>query len=325
MDIFQNIKDYIAQHNLINPGDIIIVGLSGGPDSVFLLHFLVELQKTTPLTLIVAHLNHEWRQDAEQEEQLCRTIAQAFNLHYITSKISELHSIPRFKHNGSKEEYARIARRYFFEKIARELNAHSIALAHHAQDQEETFFIRLIRGATLTGLTAMKPRNNLYMRPLLTTNKQDMLHWLHAHSIIYALDASNDSPHYLRNRIRSEVLPALRECDSRFEANFLTTLHRLTATESFLEKLTETHFTKLSYHDGTRYILTLPDLLNTDPVLLSRIIIQWLIKEHVPFPITHAFLDEIIRFLRNPRGGKHHIHEQWILVKKQKKASLLKI
>jgi len=325
MNIFQNIKYYIAQHNLINPGDIIIVGLSGGPDSVFLLHFLVELRKELPLTLIVAHLNHEWRQEAEKEEQLCHAIAQALGLQYITSKISELRTMPRFKHNGSKEEYARAARRYFFEKIAQEYNAHSIALAHHLQDQEETFFIRLIRGTSLTGLTAMKPRNSLYMRPLLETNKEDILNWLHAHAIIYALDASNYSPHYLRNRIRSKVLPALRECDSRFELNFLTTLHRLTATESFLEKLTETHFTKLSYHDGTRYILTLPDLLDTDPVILSRIIIHWLIKEHVQFPITQAFLDEIIRFLRNPRGGKHHIHEQWILVKKQKKVSLLKI
>lgn len=285
----------------------------------------MELRKEIPLTVIVAHLNHEWRQEAKQEEQLCRTITQTHNLTYITSKLSELASTFPFRHNGSKEEYARKARRYFFEKIAHTFNAHSIALAHHLQDQEETFFIRLIRGSSLTGLTAMKPRNNLYIRPLLETNKNDILNWLNQHSIAYALDASNDAQHYLRNRIRSTVLPVIRQCDSRFEKNFLATLHRLMQAENFLEKLTITAFTEISYKENNKYILNISDFFNKDPILYHRIIIHWLIKENVPFPITQAFLDEIIRFLRSPHGGTHTIHPQWILIKKDKKASLIKI
>lgn len=325
MDIFQNIKHFTAQHNLIKPGDTIIVGLSGGPDSVFLLYFLMELCTEIPLTIIVAHLNHEWRQEAEQEEQLCRTIAQTYNLTYVTSKLSELTPTLPFKHNGSKEEYARKARRYFFEKIAHEFNAHSIALAHHLQDQEETFFIRLIRGSSLTGLTAMKPRNNLYIRPLLETSKTDILAWLHHNSIAYATDASNEAQYYLRNRIRSTILPAMRQCDSRFEKNFLATLHRLMETENFLEKLTTTTFAEISYKEDNKYILNISAFFNKDPFLYHRIIIHWLIKENVQFPITQAFLDEIIRFLHNQHGGTHTIHPHWMLIKKEKKASLIKI
>ena len=323
MNIHQNIKTFIAQHHLINAGDKIIVGLSGGPDSVFLLHFLAELSKEIPMTLIVAHLNHEWRQEADQEEQLCRTIAQKLGLQYISAKISELGNIP-FKHNGSKEEYARKIRRYFFERIAHEHNATSIALAHHLQDQEETFFIRLIRGSSLTGLTAIKPRNGLYIRPLLETDKNDILNWLHEHTITYALDASNESQNYLRNRIRSTVLPALRACDERFGNNFVATLNRLKETEDFLHRLTTQTFAQIACTKDSIHIISIPDLLAIDCALHHRIILHWLIKENVPFPTTQAFFDEFIRFLKNPSGGTHAIHEQWSIVKKNKTAFLVK-
>lgn len=231
--INQKIKQFIALHNLVQHNDIIIVGLSGGPDSVFLLHFLAALQKELSLKLIVAHLNHEWRPEADQEEQLCRDIAHTLGLQYITSKISQL-NLP-FKINGSKEEYARKIRRYFFEQLVQEHNANSIALAHHLQDQEETFFIRLIRGSSLTGLTAINPRSGLYIRPLLETSKHEIIDWLHAHNNAYAIDSSNTSDLFLRNRIRSHVIPALQQCDDRFNQNFLTTLNRLKQTEIFLK------------------------------------------------------------------------------------------
>src|SRR5579872_5791090 len=352
--MYKNIQRFIAQHQLINPHDIIVVGLSGGPDSLFLLHFLVTLAKEIPLKLIVAHLNHEWRTEAAQEEQLCRDIAHQLNLTYVSTKMSELSLL--FKLNGSKEEYARKARRYFFESIAHQYNAHSIALAHHLQDQEETFFIRLIRGSSLAGLTAMKPRNGLYIRPLLETNKQDILNWLHEHTITYAVDTSNESQDYLRNRIRSTVLPALHTCDERFDANFLSTLHNLAATEKFLEQLTRAAFAQISnvvthskpsncarpelvegypraledilrqaQDERAYYTINIPQFLELNSVLQYRVILHWLIAENVPFPITQAFLDEIIRFFTTPHGGTHLIHQQWKLIKKQNKASLMKL
>src|SRR5260221_9609791 len=146
-------------------------------------------------------------------------------------------------------------RRYFFEKVLQEHNADCIALAHHAQDQEETFFIRLIRGSSLTGLTAIKAKHGHYIRPLLETNKSDILAWLHENNIPYATDTTNDSSDYLRNRIRMNVLPALRTCDDRFATNFLSTLNRLQSTEQFLEQLTLKTFEDISYiQTNQRYI-----------------------------------------------------------------------
>ena len=335
--MFEKIENFIVKNHLITTGNVIIVGLSGGPDSVFLLYFLVSLQKKYNLSLIAAHFNHEWRMQADQEQHDCAMLAKTLNVPFITAKRSEI-SFP-FKHNGSQEEYGRKMRRYFFEKVLQEYNADAIALAHHLQDQEETFFIRLIRGSSLTGLTAIKAKHGAYIRPLLETNKADMLAWLHANNIKYATDHTNESSDYLRNRIRMKVLPALRECDERFEANFLATLKRLKTTEQFLEKLTHTTFHEISYiQDNQRYVNS-DQFIALDEPLRSRVLMHWLITENVPFPATQAFLDEIVRFIHptSPRlpstssgragagnGGTHAAHQHWSIVKKQNRASIIR-
>jgi tRNA(Ile)-lysidine synthase len=320
--MFKHIEHFIVKNNLIKPGDKIVVGLSGGPDSVFLLHFLASLQKTHNITLVAAHLNHEWRTEAHQEQQDCQKLAEQLGIPFVTTTRSEL-SI-QHKHNGSQEEYGRKMRRHFLEKVLHEHNANSIALAHHAQDQEETFFIRLIRGSSLTGLTAIKPKNGLYIRPLLETHKTDILNWLHTNNIAYAIDKTNESSDYLRNRIRLNVLPALRTCDERFEANFISTLNRLKATEQLLERLTQKTFDEVSYLENNQRVINITQLLATDPALHHRLLLHWLISEQVSFPTTQAFFDEILRFLKSTQGGEHAIHQQWSLIKKQKNVFLMK-
>lgn len=322
MIINEKIQQFILKNHLMKSGNIIVVGLSGGPDSVFLLYFLASLQQEYNLSLIAAHFNHEWRTQADQEQKDCEVLAAQLNITFVSAKRTEL-SFP-FKHNGSQEEYGRKMRRYFFEKVLREHNADAIALGHHLQDQEETFFIRLIRGSSLTGLTAMKPKNGFYIRPLLETSKSDIVAWLHENNIAYAIDITNESPDYLRNRIRMNVLPALRECDDRFEANFLATLNRLKITEQFLEKLTQKAFDEISsIQDGEQYI-NIAQFLALDEPLRSRVLMHWLIAENVSFPTTQSFFDEIMRFLINPSGGTHTIHEQWSIIKKQKLAYIIK-
>ncbi|HLC07527.1 MAG TPA: tRNA lysidine(34) synthetase TilS [Candidatus Babeliales bacterium] len=323
MSILETIKQFITKHTLIKRNDTIIIGLSGGPDSVFLLHTFVALQEKYNLTLIAAHLNHEWRAEADSEQQLCQTIAAQFNIPFVTAKLSSLSQ--NKKYNGSKEEFARHMRRQFLQSVLHEHNAHSIALGHHAQDQQETFFIRLIRGTSLAGLTGMHPKHGLYIRPLLETNKADILQWLNTHNITYAVDASNASPNYLRNRIRSTVLPALTACDERWNNNFLTTLNRIQQDDALLNEIALTTLHNLIETIDDKRTLNVSPFIATNPSLRHRIIILWLIHNNVQFPTTQAFLDEIIRFLCNPSGGTHTIHEQWSLVKKQGKVFILKI
>ncbi len=315
-NLLDSVFNFIESKNLIPDASTIIIGLSGGPDSLFLLHALAQLSVEKNLTLIAAHLNHGWRAEAGQDEQLCKELCLQLNVPFVSKKLSELNLIIKF--NGSKEEIGRKARRLFFEALAKEYNAQAIALAHHADDQMETFFIRLIRGASLAGLAGIKAKDGLYIRPLLETKKAEILAYLESHNIPYATDASNESADYLRNRIRHSVIPALKQCDDRFDANFAATHEQLQQTEEFLQQLAQKMFAEISTPQG----IDISKLLALHPVMRTRVLILWLIAAKVPFIPSQGFFDEIIRFLEKPGTGEHNFYGKWNIKKSRECASI---
>ncbi len=314
--LFTTIHAFIKKHDLIAPGQTIVLGLSGGPDSLFLLHLLGPLHQSGTITVTAAHLDHQWRHNSAYDVQFCRTAADAFNIDLVSSTLTELNL--QFKPNGSQEEIGRKARRAFLEKVAREQNAHAIALGHHADDQQETFFIRLLRGASLTGLTAMHPRQGIYIRPLLDVKKEDILNYLHHNNIPYLTDPTNNSSDYLRNRIRNSVLPAIRTCDNRFDSTFFNTLAHLQETEQYLADQTVLIFTEIT----TNGDLDIKKWAALERFMQKRIILHWLCVHKVPFTPSSALIEEIIRFLITPRGGTHAMQQHWSLFKKNHIASI---
>ncbi len=307
--LIERINSYITTHNLIPPNATIVLGLSGGPDSVFLAHILADMQKKGLCTVIATHLDHQWRTDSSQDVQFCLAVSEKLEIPFITNSISNL--AVSLKFNGSKEELGRKMRRHFFEKIKKEHNAHAIALAHHADDQQETFFIRLMRGASLTGLTGMKPKHGHYIRPLLEITKAEILDYLKSRAIDFRIDPTNGSDAFLRNRIRSTIIPACVASDARFAVNFNATLARLQETETFLKHLTHEHYNQLSSPSGVK----ISQFLAIHPVMQQRILLHWLCQEGIPFPVSEAFFDEIIRFLTLPHSGTHQVHPGWNLIK----------
>ena len=140
---------------LIKNNQTILVALSGGPDSVCLLHQMHEIAPVYNLKLIAAHLNHEWRgKDSDQDEEFCKALCEKLQIPFFSKRLSQLSGLPAY--NGSKENYARRARKLFLHEIAQQNSAYAIATAHHQDDHIETFFIRLIRGASLAGISGIK-------------------------------------------------------------------------------------------------------------------------------------------------------------------------
>jgi tRNA(Ile)-lysidine synthase len=315
--LFTAIHNSIKTHELLSPGQTIILGLSGGPDSMFLLHLLAPLHQSGTITVIAAHLDHQWRHNSAHDVQFCRTAAAAFNIDLVASTLTELDLT--FKFNGSQEEVGRKARRAFLEKVARGQNADAIALGHHADDQQETFFIRLLRGASLTGLTAMHPRQGMYIRPLLDVKKENILGYLHQNNIPYLTDPTNNSSDYLRNRIRNTLIPTIRTCDDRFDNTFSNTLAHLHETEQYLTDQTVLMFTEITSSSGD---LDIKKWATLERFMQKRIILHWLCVNKVPFTPSAALIEEIIRFLITPRGGTHAIHQHWSFVKKNHIASI---
>lgn len=314
--MFSQIIAFIEQHNLIRPSTTIVLGLSGGPDSIFLLRLLCYLRDQGTITrIIAAHLDHGWRPNSIDDVTFCKKAAQAVQVSFATAHIADFAS--QLSRHGSKEEVGRHARRLFLEQVMHIHQADAIALAHHLQDQEETFFIRLIRGSSLTGLCAMWPQHGPYIRPLLETNKGAILTYLEEHHIPYLVDPSNESPSFLRNRIRATVVPALRACDDRFDNNFLATLNRLQAIENYLGGHTQELLAGITHRKAGQCGLEIPLLLATPPIMQYRILMQWLQESGVPIPLTQQFLDEILRFLSQEGSKTHEIHHKWHLVKKK--------
>ena len=291
----------------------VLLGLSGGPDSVFLFHILRTMHEQKKLVLACAHLNHGWRKRAATDEEFVRELCAEHDIDLFATHAGQLDI--SVKYNGSREEVGRTLRRHFFEQTLRTWNGNCIALAHHADDQQETFFMRLLRGASLTGLTGMQEQSGPYIRPLLQVYKQELLAHLDAHKFAYALDETNNSDEFLRNRIRNYVLPALTQCDARFNQKFASTLSHLQATERFIEQRTHEAYKHVFMHGSSGNLKTFSSL---DPFLQKRAIMQLLQKHHAVFSASDALLNEMLRFLLTPRGGRHQVHSSWALHKKEK-------
>ena len=188
-----------------------VVAVSGGPDSVVLLHLLRGLPRAWRLTLHVAHLDHGLRDDAARDAAFVAELASQWNVE-ATIERREVTGLCR-RHGWSLEDGARRVRYQFLVEVARRHSASHIALAHTADDQAETVLMRLVRGTGLLGLGAMTPKRQLdgvwLIRPLLEVWRQDIMEYLTRHGLSACQDDTNTDQRFVRNRIRHELLPLL--------------------------------------------------------------------------------------------------------------------
>jgi tRNA(Ile)-lysidine synthase len=204
----------ILDLNMVRDGDIVLVAVSGGADSVCLFRILYELRDTLGMSLIVAHLNHGLRPlEDENETEFVADLAGEFNLPLVQEKVHNLRRVP----GTSLEEEARIIRYNFFEKILSEHDAQKVALGHNMNDQAETVLMNLLRGSGLKGLSGIPPiRENRYIRPLIRVTTDEIHAYLKDKNMSFILDSSNLEKKYLRNKIRLDLIPLLLSYQPRF-------------------------------------------------------------------------------------------------------------
>ena len=203
------IKDAIKENHLLDPGEKVVVAVSGGSDSVALLKVLEMLSYEYRLTLIVAHLNHGLRREAPLEEQFVRRMAQDMGL-VFESKSLDIRSLGQGT-GKCMEDTSREVRYDFLNDVAKKYGARKIALGHHTNDQTETVLMNFLRGSGPTGLKGMLPaRDSTYIRPLLGVTRDEIISFLASHGLPFVTDASNADQRYLRNRIRHALIPLLK-------------------------------------------------------------------------------------------------------------------
>ena len=271
--LLDRVEIYIKQEHLVNTGDTIIVGVSGGPDSVTLLDLLYHLREDLDLTLHVAHLNHQLRPTAQSDADFVRSTAEQYGLPvYIhTEDIKQ-----RAKSSKqSLEEAARFARRDFLETVSKKINAHRIALGHTKSDQAETVLMRLIRGAGLTGLGGIRPKSDdKWIRPLLHFTRSEIEAYVATQNLEIRHDETNTDPTFFRNRIRQDLMPQLQDhYNAQIEDTITRTSTLLQDDDAYLEIIAQQAFSKtLLYRDNRKIILDVTRFFGYHVSLRRRLI-----------------------------------------------------
>lgn len=209
--IIDKARKTMLKYGLVIPGDRVVVGVSGGPDSVCLLDILYLLRQELDIELVVAHIDHGLRPAEDLEEtRFVASLAEARNLPFETEGV---HLDPA---GGSLENRARRARYRFFEEVRVRFSAQKIALGHQRNDQAETVLMRLLRGSGMGGLSGIAPvRDGKIIRPILELGRPEIKIYLRERGLHFKTDPTNREEKFLRNRIRSVLIPALEEYQPR--------------------------------------------------------------------------------------------------------------
>jgi tRNA(Ile)-lysidine synthase len=226
MDLSKQVLQTIIQQKLTKRGDAILVGVSGGVDSVVLLHILYQLRHQLAIKLHVVHFNHRLRLSANRDERFVKGLAQRLNLPITIQRRKGTQKIKLVS-----EDQARQWRFAFFAKVASQTRSQAIALAHHQNDLAETVLMRLLRGTGLSGLRGILGETHIakvkFIRPLLSIQRVSIEKYAKDNGLKYCHDETNDQTHYLRNKIRLKLMPDLVK---NYNSNFSHTLVDLAYT-----------------------------------------------------------------------------------------------
>ncbi len=234
--MLDKIRETIEKYDLIEKGDKIVVAISGGPDSVCLLHALYQLREEYNLKLYGAHLNHNFRGiEAQLDARYVSDLCEDLDILYFIKSVD----VPLYakEYGLSPEEAGRILRYDFFEEVAQRADVTKIAVAHNKNDQAETVLMRLLRGTGLQGLTAMHIKRGKIIRPLLNIDRESIERYCKIYNLSPRIDKSNLETIYYRNKIRLELIPYLEEnYNPNIMANLVRTAEILKKDFDFIEE-----------------------------------------------------------------------------------------
>jgi tRNA(Ile)-lysidine synthase len=276
MTMLARFRTYINRCNLIADGDKVILALSGGIDSMVLADLLLK----TEMEFVAAHCNFHLRgEESDGDEQFVREFAERkrvklFVKHFDTEQYAEEKRV-------SIEMAARDLRYAWFEELRQQLGYDKIAVAHHADDQAETFFINLLRGAGLRGLKGMQPQNGVIIRPLLWASREQIHQYAIDNQITWREDHTNAESVYLRNKIRNQLLPVFDELHPEARQGLYKSLEHLSAENELYRVLLNDKLAQIVEYDGD--IQRLPFLDNVGPStgsgtssLAFQLLFEWL-------------------------------------------------
>ena len=277
----QKVLNTIKQYKLIENGDRVVVGVSGGPDSISLLNILNKFQKNKIINfeMIVAHINHQIREEANSDEEYVKEYCEKNQIKFFAKRIDVI----KYANNNKMglEEAGRKIRYDFFDEILKQENANKIAIAHNKNDKAETIIMNIIRGSGISGLRGIEPiRDRKYIRPIIECERDEIEKYAEENKLNPRIDKTNFENDCTRNKIRNIVLPYVKK---EFNSNIVETLNRLSLVaieeDEYIKKQVIDEYTRIKIEENSRKIvLNLKEFNSIDTLIRKKLLIYTISK-----------------------------------------------
>ncbi len=303
MDMLKRVDQTIRRHSMLRRGDRVLVGLSGGPDSVCLLHLLNELRGGWDLDLRALYVDHGLRpEEARREKEFCAALTEGLGIPFSVREVDVKGHAER--EGLSIQDAARQLRYRAFEEEAALEEAARIATGHTADDQAETVLIWLLRGAGPKGLSGMQPVRGRIIRPLIEVQRKEVMEYLDSRGIRYVIDTSNLKLDYLRNRLRQELMPLLRRYNPGIVETLCRTAEILREENEYMERIvTKALMRLISRKTDEGVELFLSPMEGMERVILRRVLIRAVEATRGLRGLGFRHIEEIVSLVRSGSTG----------------------
>lgn len=330
----QKIYDFVTKYNLIENGDRIVLGVSGGPDSMCMLDILqkIKMKQLLDFEIVVAHINHGLRENAILDEEFVRDFCKGRDIPFFVKRV-EVAKIAKTQKRGL-EETGRMVRYEFFNEVLCKIYGNKIAIAHNRNDNCETIVMNILRGTGTKGLIGMQAKSAKYIRPLIETKRAEIDEYLKQNGIVARQDESNEDNTYTRNKIRNVVLPYI---ETEFNSNIMMALERLSdivkEQEDYLRKQTAKIYEQLCVEEvnlsedyeynksnNAEIIMDLKKFNCLEKVMQKRVIF-WAIEKILGTTnrIEKIHMEDMIKLCNNNIGNKYLTPNKNLKIVTQKK------
>ncbi len=309
-EVIQTIKKY----NMIEKGDKIIIGLSGGSDSVVLFHLLRQIKNEYNLKLKVIHINHGLRLEADNDEEFCIELCKKYNIPIKVYK-ADIKKISKDM-KITTEEAGRLFRYKCFNENISSIKD-KIAVAHNKNDVVETFLMRVLRGSGLRGLSSIQPKRENIIRPLIEIEKNKIESYCDENNFQFVFDKSNLSLEYTRNKVRLNLIPLLKK---EYNKEIINSIYKaseiISEEEKYLEELTEKFFEQISRIENNKIYLDATKLKTSNIVMQRRVFRSAIYRLNNNYKhLSYGHIEQCISIINSQNGTSYNLPENIRVIK----------
>ncbi len=298
--LIEKVQKFIVKHELIVKGDHILVALSGGPDSVAMLHIINQFKRKFNLKISAAHLNHSLRgKDSDEDEKFVKRLCKSLQIELFTLKVN-VKSFSKVRKIGI-EETSRELRYEYLNKISKEIKANKIATAHTADDNLETVLLNIVRGTGLKGISGIPIKRSKIIRPMLCLSKDEVLEFLHETNAKFRIDKTNQKNIFRRNLIRNKVVGILKKMNPSLPETVLRFSHLISQYEKYFDSQAK-QFQRFIVYSGSSIVLDISEQIDYFEIIIMHLLSQN-IEEKFGIQPTMADLEKVVSLKDMNKGA----------------------